>query len=123
MSDPKAIAAANKEVVKGIMALILECQVFNGHLAENEKAIKAALPAVLDMVVSLIEALDEALRKLPGRDVDSLRRIKSLTLNLIAGDARQCRQPITKELLLEWRRVAFRNAAEVNAAVDEYLCG
>lgn len=109
--------------IKRLMPLLIEVQVSSGAIAESDTAIKEALPEAFADVCAVIDKLNGDLGGFAHADADTLKRIKALTLRLLAGQAEASQGRIDRAALMSWLAQAFRDARQVSNAVDEYLCG
>lgn len=116
-------AVDDQEVIKQLMPFLIEVQMASGAIEESDSAIKAALPAAFEDVCAVVDKLNADLANYSHVDASTVRRIKGLTLKLLASAVEKAQGRIDRAALFTWLASAFSDARQVSTAVDEYLCG
>lgn len=123
MSKLDGFSPEDQVTVRQCMPLLIEAQVALGLVAENEAAIKAAMPAVFEMAVAVVEHISSEFASMTGYDAAAKKRIRALGIRFMFFQLENAKTAFDTKDLLQWLSDGIKDAKEVSNAVDEYLCG
>lgn len=110
-----------KERIKASMRRLVEGRLKQGKVAEDDAAIKDAMPQAFTEAVQVVSTVDEGMSRLAHYPVEDQRRIRALAVQLVEGQLIQGTLAGTEAATRAAMPQAIEDARQTVIAVDEFL--